>query len=272
MKKIAVPQIFSIISIIIISFLVLLLIDQGYTTTPIKHHYNIEAFEWVLFSLILPIINIWLWKSKTLWPKTLNWEEHVTYKAFKKGTVSNNLFYFTTPILLALIIFLPNDWGWLNHISYVNAKIFIGAIFTTILIAGIVKHTFQRKRPDFDERVKNNIKVEEGYSSFFSTYSSIAFCSAVFFSLFIIEHFEVEPIIKAGIVLTLLGIATFTSITRIIDNKSHSEDVFVGAFVGSLIGLIFYATPNDWFGQVYTRLADLNTYLNIEQLLSIFRI
>jgi len=269
MKKITVPQIFSIVSAIIISLLVFLLIDKGYTTTPIQHHYNIEAFEWTLFILILPSINIWLWKSKTLWSKTLNWEEHVTYKAFKKGTVSNNIFYFTTPILLVLIVFLPNDWGWLNHISYVNAKIFIGAIFTTILIAGIVKHSIERKRPDFDERIKNKNKVEVGYSSFFSTYASIAFCSAVFFSLFSIEHIEIEPILKSGIVLTLLGLAAFTSITRIIDNKSHSEDVFVGAFVGSIIGLIFYATPNDWFGQVYTRLADLNVYFNIEQQLFI---
>jgi len=272
MKKINASQIFSIISILIIALFVFLFADKGHTTTPIKKHYNIETFEWILFVFILPGINIWLWRNTTLWAKNLNWEEHVTYKAFKKSIVSNNLFYITTPILLALIVFLPNNWGWLNHISYVNAKVFIGAIFTTILISGLVKHSIGRKRPDFDERVRTKNKVEEGYSSFFSTYSSLAFCSAVFFSLFSIEHIEIEPILKGGIVLSLLGIATFTSITRIIDNKSHSEDVFVGAFVGSIIGLLYYAIPNDWFGQVYTRLSDLNVYLNIDQLFIIFRI
>lgn len=263
MKKSNIPYIFSIVAIITIIIPVFLLIDNNYAKEAVYYHYEIEIFEWILFAIILPSINILLWRNKTMGSKKQKWEEHVTYKTYKKAIINNKIFFITTPILLALIIFTPNNWGWLNHISYVNTKVFIGAIFTTALTVYIIKHSIGRKRPDFDERVKYEYKIEEGYFSFISAYAALAFCSAIFFSLFTIEHYEIEPIFKSGIVLFLVLTAMITSVFRITDNKSHSEDVLAGAFLGSIIGFLFYATPNDWFGQVYTRISELSYFIQL---------
>lgn len=261
MKKLIL--IFGIILLFISSSSVFASENDKQINSKIEYNYAIEISEWILFGVILSGISIWLWLKKTLWPGKPMWEEKKTIKTYKETTIPIYLVFLTSAIVLGLIVLLPNNYGWLNHISYVNAKIYTAAFFSTMLITGIVKHSVGRKRPDFDERIIKNKNIENGYLSFFSSYSAVSFCNAVFISLFTIEHLNIHPVLKATITLGSIGLATFVSTTRLIDNKSHIEDILLGAFTGSIFSLIFYAVPNNWFGTVYATLNSIGVNINI---------
>ena len=113
---------------------------------------------------------------------------------------------------------------------------------TTLLMTG-AKFTFRRERPNVrrcePESEDGECLGGRRYRSFFSGHSALAFTAA---SLTCTYHTRM-PLYGpraadiAGCA-TALGLATATALLRIVAEKHHFSDIFVGALVGFLTGFI----------------------------------
>ncbi len=145
------------------------------------------------------------------------------------------------------IVFLPNNQGHINSISYRNIKGFIEATMLTMLATGITKNAVGRKRPSYDNYPPGEEK--EARRSFFSGHASASFSITTYTSLYIFQYMGewdnaahlAGKLISSG---ALLGMAVYTSWSRVEDNKHHSSDVLVGGTVGVIISAAVYGFQN----------------------------
>lgn len=122
----------------------------------------------------------------------------------------------------------------------------------TALCCEIIKHFLGKHRPDFLERIKleqnvffiRNI-VDEGRLSFPSGHAAHSFCSVSFISMLVLENTEINITKKQKMffILNMFFVASFISITRVLEHFHHIEDVICGSFIGisfSLFVFIFF--------------------------------
>ena len=179
----------------------------------------------------------------------------------------------TTPVLLTIVLSVPTVfivlfagiWRKSLHDLHSGLLAFILCITLTLMFTDVLKNAVGRPRPDFLARcIPDTSKIrspdnpslsyglstvdictqpdksviDEGYRSFPSGHSSLAFCSMAFTSFFIggkIKVFDQLGHSYKSIVvfLPLLG-ASLIAASRVSDYWHHPEDVIAGASWGLL--------------------------------------
>jgi undecaprenyl-diphosphatase len=110
-------------------------------------------------------------------------------------------------------------------------------ILCTDQLTNLFKVQVGRLRPCYDEEIKTLVRLVKpscgGRYSFFSGHASNSFALAVFFGLIFKESYRF-------LLPALLFIAFLIAYSRVYIGVHFPLDIFVGAVVGSLIGLGFF--------------------------------
>jgi phosphatidate phosphatase len=108
--------------------------------------------------------------------------------------------------------------------------------------------TYLEPGTDFFCTSQHTINVADSRKSFPSGHASLSFYSAIFLILFINKtwNFRLLGLLPRFIQFGFVTLATFTSLSRITDNKHHTSDVIAGALLGIVFALLtFYYLTND---------------------------
>jgi len=212
--------------------------------------YNIywEIGEWAVIVSSFKLSSL---ISKTEpWPDTplIGGRTDMTYHS---STVPGSWLKTSTYIITAGIAFIPNNRGFMNHVSYDNIKGLMEAASFTSLTTALTKNAFGRKRPSYDNYPSDR-KETSGRQSFISGHSSQSFCLATYSSLFVFEHLGdiASPLALTCKIITALALhsmAGYVAYTRVKDNKHFVSDVVAGGITGSSISFLVYAFQNNWF-------------------------
>ncbi len=151
----------------------------------------------------------------------------------------------------SLLLFIPNNVGFLNLEAYINFKAYAESIVTVIFIVDMLKYIVGEKRPDYQARLKtgNADVIRDGRMSFPSDHTAVAFATSTYLTLFMFQYIgdNYRPDILS---LKILGAVALNSIAgaiaalRVIDNKHYIHDVVAGGIIGSLVSLFFYSLHN----------------------------
>jgi len=220
-------------------------------------NYNIttEVLEWSITG-IMGASTIYLNLNNTPWFTNPAIKTGNTNSPLQEETFPDWSFGIALPVTLSSIIFLPNNDGHLNHTSYTNAKGFTETIVITSLTTQIAKLSIGRKRPDYNDRINKNYNITDGLYSFWSGHAAMSFSIATYTSLYIMEHvghwnnyyYITGKVLSSSI---LFGMATWTSASRVENNRHYTSDVVVGSIIGSLIAFTIYGIQNEWFFNRY---------------------
>lgn len=170
----------------------------------------------------------------------------------------------------SMILFLPNNMGFLNFEAYNNFKGYVESIVSTVLIVDILKFSFSQKRPDYDARVATGDKkiIEDGRLSFPSEHTALAFATSVYLTLYAFQYLgdnRIPAVIALksifGVCLNSLSVAM--AVERVIENKHYIHDVVVGGLIGGAISAFFYCLHN-YFGIYKKKSGNKKVNLSIE--------
>ncbi len=231
----------------------LFIITLFITVTPLsgqeeKNRTGSEIAEWSFIS-VLALSNYLVEKSDV-------WADEpliggATGREYHESRVPSWWLYAGGGIAGMGIIFLPNNQGHMNSVSYRNTKGFIEATMLTMLATGITKNAVGRKRPSYDNYPPE--EEQEARRSFFSGHASASFSIATYTSLYIFQYMGewnnsahlAGKLVSSG---ALLGMAVYTSWSRVKDNKHHPSDVIAGGTVGVIISAAVYGFQNGLTG------------------------
>jgi phosphatidate phosphatase len=108
--------------------------------------------------------------------------------------------------------------------------------------------TYLEPGTDFLCTSAHTINVADSRKSFPSGHASLSFYSAIFLILFLNKtwNFRLLGLLPRFIQFGFITLASFTSLSRITDNKHHTSDVIAGALLGCVFALLtFYYLTND---------------------------
>ena len=144
--------------------------------------------------------------------------------------------------LSGILFFLKNKGFKSYKIKSLDVFYIFSIVLVMILIsdqsANILKDSFQRLRPCYDELIKDSVRlVKEGCGGkhgFFSAHASNSFSLAVFFGL-LFKDFSKYPIY-----FTLI-FASLISYSRVYLGVHYPLDIIFGALFGMINGLVIYS-------------------------------
>jgi len=215
-----------------------------------EREYNIywEIGEWAVIVSSFKVSSL-IYKMEP-WPDTplIGGRTDMTYHS---STVPGKWLTWSTYAISAGIAFLPNNRGFMNHVSYDNIKGLMEAASFTSLTTALTKNAFGRKRPSYDNYPSDK-RETSGRQSFISGHSSQSFCLATYGSLFVFEHLGniTSPLALTCKIITALALhsmAGYVAYTRVKDNKHFVSDAAAGGITGSSISFLVYAFQNNWF-------------------------
>jgi membrane-associated phospholipid phosphatase len=154
----------------------------------------------------------------------------------------------------SLILFLPNNEGFLNYEAYINVKGFAEAFTATMFIVDILKFTVAEKRPNYQTRLAtgNAETIADGQKSFPSLHAAIAFSATTYLTFFMFQYLGDNRIpsvlgLKIAGALFLNSFSFLIAALRVIKNEHYVHDVVVGGVIGMLISSFFFCMQN-YFG------------------------
>jgi len=168
-----------------------------------------------------------------LWLNGLGTVTFDAFWMFMTHRASNVLLY------LSLLLFYGFKYSW-NGAGYL--LLFAGLlILCTDQLTNLSKVQISRLRPCYDEEIKTLMRLVKstcgGRYSFFSGHASNSFALAVFFGLIFKSAYRL-------FLPVLLFIAFLIAYSRVYIGVHFPLDIFVGAIVGTLIGIGFHRLWN----------------------------
>lgn len=197
-------------------------------------------------------------------------------RQYKKGTLSNTRYL----------------WGWQIPIwwaNYFRQFVYFGfGLLLTFDATELGKYTIGRLRPHFmavcqpqfadgstcsdafnqHRYVENYFCLGTGYTvadvrqarlSFPSGHSSLVFYVMIYAALYLQKrmHWRRSDLTRHFIQFTLIMVAWFTALSRVMDNWHHWSDVLSGSLIGVITALITAHYISKFFKKSYTDLASL---------------
>ena len=154
----------------------------------------------------------------------------------------------------SLILFLPNNAGFLNFEAYNNTKGYMEAVLFTTLMVDILKFSFAEKRPNYQARLATGDKntINDGMRSFPSEHAAVSFATSTYLTFFLFQYLGDNRIpavlgLKCLLATGINSMSFIISALRVIENEHHIQDVVVGGVIGVLISSFFYCLQN-YFG------------------------
>lgn len=173
----------------------------------------------------------------------LQWDTQIFLLINAEG--SNAFFDFLMPLLREKWVWIPL-YAVLLYFFYTTFKfkktlVVVGitallVVVANTLLADTAKHGFKRLRPCHEQTLKGKM-VERvgcgGQYGFFSAHATNHFAMAIFFGLLLAKRFKWAT-------FSLLIWAASISFAQVYVGKHYPLDVLVGAWAGSLLGLLAY--------------------------------
>lgn len=143
------------------------------------------------------------------------------------------------PLYLLLLFLLKRAYSW-KEFGIILAGLLVVILITDQTSVHLFKNLFERYRPSHNEHIKDllhfyEIKPGEFYTG--GKYGFVSSHAANFFAL-LVFLFPFYKELKYKILILLLIIGFFISISRIYLGVHYFSDVFIGALLGSLIGYV----------------------------------
>jgi undecaprenyl-diphosphatase len=174
-------------------------------------------------------------------PSELDWELMVFLNNLSPDVINPFWSYITyTKHWIPFFIVIVLLFFYKSYIKKSALEIFflLSCVGVTHLITEFTKFLVQRQRPNETEGLVNLLKVlyEPSNFSFFSGHASTSFAASVFVYLTLGARFKYLGLIFIWPV--------FFSLSRIFVGVHFPSDIIVGAFVGSVLGILSYRLYN----------------------------
>lgn len=155
------------------------------------------------------------------------------------------------PITLSILVASTTPAATLTTPISLLLNLLIGSLLDLLLI-GLIKHIVQRPRPVYNKNMFLSFAVDHwsfpsGHSSRVSFIAAFCFfyCNQIRDALLIhLLNFDVESAIVKHFVLVVGIWAAITSISRVLLGRHFVLDVFAGALLGVLEGVLVYRVFN----------------------------
>ncbi len=175
-------------------------------------------------------------KSTSFWP----FQNEVTTESSRPTTLpASKIFPYALgagALILGGLTLSNNDFALGTHV-----RGWLHAILLTELATSTAKVTFQRKRPFYDTKEKNEDSTAyDDRFSFFSGHASHAFSFATYSSALMFQYSH-SPFLNWSYATFAYSTATWVASTRVKDHAHNISDVIAGGIVGTAItAAIFY--------------------------------
>ena len=175
-------------------------------------------------------------KASAIWPFNNEYANADSRPTTYTGSKMFPYILGTTTLILGGLTLSNDDFALGTH-----ARGWLHAVLLTELATSTAKVTFQRKRPFFDAKEKQDGTTSyDDRFSFFSGHASHAFSFATYSSALMFEYSN-SQILNWAYATAAYSAATVVASSRVTDNAHNVSDVIAGGLVGTAIAaFVFY--------------------------------